>query len=500
MFFSKKLENKITDIKTKYDLAAFCYYYLVKTINNQIIFLGEYIEINGNAEINNPNFQLLCQLSVNIKKLLKKYPSDISFFEILNLVSSTEKSLEVFGDETMNNATIPFFILKGFDLYFQDCTYETYTTSPLNNYCKEFCLIYINSNLSIMDEILIKRDYAGIIKKNEIRSYFSYIIILEKCELPRGYGIPKLIALKKNEKSLEKILKTNKLNIALIPTTCDKCFEFYMRKGASFEIKYDEYAMQNVKKKVIALLNWAIECKANIIIFPEYICSEEIQTTISKTLLQMSLSEPEKLNELLFVVSGSGWTKDSNNVSCLYDEEGILLGKVYKYSAYDNDKNGNKYVERLQNPGKEITLIKIPRIGIFQIEICRNVSENEFCLKMAKIFDTQFLLISAYSSSVNIGFKKQIDSIVSSNHKTCSVMCNCCAAFSENEKFREHIGIISAPQKKGSLIEANFEYVERKKKQCDKCCDNGCFFEICYDFNGEEEKDVEIKSIFRKKP
>ncbi len=80
----------------------------------------------------------------------------------------------------------------------------------------------------------------------------------------------------------------------------------------------------------------------------------------------------EKIEVPLFVISGSNWTSESNNVSCLYSYDGNLLGKMYKYSAFDNIINGVKYKEKLNNPGKEITLVKIPGIGICQTEICRN--------------------------------------------------------------------------------------------------------------------------------
>lgn len=505
MSFSEKLVKDFNNINSKYDLIAYCYYYLITTVKNQIIFLGEYIEINNNEQKDNPNYQMLSQFAINIKRLFKQnFMSDFSVEastnKMLDLIASTENDLKDFGDISMNHATISFFILKGLDLYFQDCIYETWKSSPLNEYYKEFCLIYINSNLSIMDTIISEKNYAEKIHKNEIRSYFKHIIIFETYELPRNYGIPKLIALQKNEINLKKIIETKKVKIALIPTMCEKWFDFNIRQGASFEIKYNNQVLETVEDRVISLLNWAIECKANIIVFPEYVCSEEIQTKISEALSQMSESEPEKLNELLFVVAGSGWTKDSNNVSCIYDEDGFLLGKVYKYSAYDNHKEGIRYVEGLQDPGKKITLIKVPRIGIFQIEICRNVSENEFCLRLAKAFDTQFLLITAWSSSVNIGFKKQIDSIISSNHRACVAMSNCCAAFSDCKKFRTQIGVVAAPQKNESLIEANYEYVKRKKRQCNFSCENGCIFEISFDFNGADENDVAIQSIFRKKP
>ena len=38
----------------------------------------------------------------------------------------------------------------------------------------------------------------------------------------------------------------------------------------------------------------------------------------------------EKIEVPLFVISGSNWTSESNNVSCLYSYDGNLLGKMYK--------------------------------------------------------------------------------------------------------------------------------------------------------------------------
>lgn len=505
MSFSEELVKDLKNINSKYDLIAYCYQYLREKVRNQIIFLGQYVEINNDEQKDNPNFQMLSQFAINIKNFFEQknsneFSAETSVNKMLELIISVEDSLKDFGDISLNYASIPFFLLKGLDLYFQDCSYETYNTAPLNNYRKDICLIYIYSNSSIMDEIINEKNYAEKIHKNEIRSYFKHIIILETCELPRDYGIPKLITLLKNQENFNKIIETKKVKIVLIPTMCEKWFDFNITQGALFEIKYDDQALEIVKDRIIALLDWAIECKANIIVFPEYICSEEIQTIISEKLSQLSEAESEKINDLLFVVAGSGWTKDSNNVSCIYDEEGFLLGKVYKYSAYDNYKNGIKYMEGLKNPGKEITLVKVPGVGIFQIEICRNVSENEFCFKLAEVFDTQFLLIPAWSSSVNIAFKKQIDSIVSKNHRTCAVVSNCCAAFSESQGFRKHIGIFAAPQKNETIIEAKSDYVIREEQQCNASCEKGCIFEINFDFKGDEENDVGMECYFRKKP
>ena len=502
MCFSKRLLNEISNINSKYDMIAYCYWYLLNTVENQIVFLGEYIEINNDTKKDNPNFGMLSQFAVNIKDFFAKhYALDIyekTKSEMLDLIISAEDKLRCFGDESMNYATIPFFILKGLDLYFQDYTYETYGKSPMNTFCSDFCLVYIHNDDSIFDEIAHKKDYAKKIRKTEIRNYFKYIIFFEMCELPLNYGVPQLATLQKEKTALKGILETKKLKMALIPVLCEKWFDFNITRGALFEIEYHKKQLKDVGDRVILLLKWAIECKANIIVFPEYVCSEEIQRKIHDTLYKLSNDEPEKLKDLLFVVAGTSWTEDSNNVCYIYDEEGEILGKVYKYSAYDNYKDGIRYVERLQNPGKEITLVKVPGIGVFQIEICRNVSENEFCLKLAKVFNIQFLLITAWSSSVNNGFKKQIDAIVSSNHRTCTAMSNCCAAFSDCKEFRTQIGLVAAPQKNNTLIEANCQFVEREKQQCIASCDEGCIFEIDFDFCGEEQNDVVIRREFKK--
>lgn len=468
MFFSKELKKNFSTIKSTYDLTAYCYYYLRDTIRNQIIFLGDYIERNEKAKKINPNIEMLNKFSMQIKTILKEYPykifsSEEGVSELLELVESAEENLLDFQDDSMNYATIPFFILLGLDLYFQDCERETFKVLPLNECCKDFCLIYLKCRFSLMDRIILDKDYPETICANEIRYYFKYIIILERRELPAEYGIPKLITLIKEEDDLKKIVAANKLRIAVVPAICNKWFEFSVKCGASFEVEYDERQLEIVKKRIIALLNWAITCKVNIIIFPEYVCKEEIQSGIREALLQISLSQPEKLKELLFVAAGSGWTDDLNNVSCLYSYDGEPLGKVYKYSAYDNYIDG-------------------------------------FCLKLSKVFDTQFLLIAAWSSSVNIGFKKQMDAIISSNHKTCTAMCNCCAAFSDSKEFREEIGVIAAPQKTGSLVEGRYEYLKREKQKCDSSCQNGCIFDICFDFDGTPEQDVGITYDFRKKP
>lgn len=499
MLFTEDIKKNTAHIKTGYDLIAYCYFYINKATENQSVFLGEYIEVNAKAQAVNPNLSILYQLSIEIKYFFKTTGLTIftdSFQDLLTVISSTEKELVPYGDDSLNAATIPFFILNGLNLFFQDCMYETFNSAPLNEYWKDFCLVYINGNAALMDKVITRREYPKTIPENGIRQCFSRIIIMETREIPDNFGIPQMVTLNKENEQIRRIVESNKIKIVLIPTRMDACLDFSPDRGAAFSVKYDEKKLEALKERVLTLLNWAIERKANIIVFPEYICKEEIQYEIGSALAERNEREPEKLENLLFVVAGSSWTKDSNNVSCLYSYDGYLLGKVYKHSAYDKAIEGERYIESLRNPGKEITLVKIPEIGISQIAICRDLSEDNYSARLAQTFRSQFLLAPAWSSSLNIGFQTQMDGIISKNHKTCALTSNCCSALKDD---RKEVNIIAAPQKKKSIVKGHFKYAGRKK--CHICGKNGCIFEVCYDFNGTRRQDVGISCRqFTRKP
>ena len=501
MKFTEELSGVYDKLKTVYDLAAFCYSYLEENISNQIVFMAEYIDANDGVDVSNPNLDLLMDMAMDIKVMLKEnlfmlFGQKSDSNSLLSLIRRTENDMVDFEEASMNCATIPFFILLGIDLYIQDRGYEGSKCFPANDFLKETYMVYVNGYSSLMDEVASKREYPAVIETNEIRKYFNYIIFLKTSELRSNYGVPKMVTLCKDESNLKKILNTKQIKIALIPVMREKWFDFLNERGTSFEIKYDWQKEEHVKARVLSLLEKAINYKFNVIVFPEYVCSPGVQVAIGKYLEKMSLEEPERLKELLFVIAGSGWTADSNNVSCVYSYEGDLLGRVYKYSAYNKVIGRVKYYERLQNPGKEVTLINIPGIGIVQTEICRDVSEDEFCSKLARVFEPQFLLIVAWSASVKIGFRKQIDAIISHNRKTCVAMCNCCGAIHSDKRFKDVLGVVAAPQKQESLVEAVFGDVRRVREECCGGCENGCIFEVYYDFNVESEEDVVMTCKF----
>ena len=60
--------------------------------------------------------------------------------------------------------------------------------------------------------------------------------------------------------------------------------------------------------------------------------------------------------------------------------------------------------------------------------ICRDVSNRSKTEKMADVFEIDFLLVAAWSKSLNGGFSRQLGDITETNITTNSLVCNCCDA------------------------------------------------------------------------
>lgn len=79
-------------------------------------------------------------------------------------------------------------------------------------------------------------------------------------------------------------------------------------------------------------------------------------------------------------------------------------------------------VEGLKSPGLETTICDIA------FAICRDVSEPNKLMSMMERFRPQFLLVPAWSSSIHRRFEQQLWDFTERNHRTCSMVCNCCEA------------------------------------------------------------------------
>ena len=487
-FYEVLLQNS-DNIISIYDVVAFCYQYITTNIDNQILFIGEYIEHNDNNQ-NNPNLELLANFADRIKKHIANYHGMCSLRYMdsvfLEIVKSTEDLLQKYGKHKYNHATICYFLIQGIDLFLQQYSVITRESGPLNKYCIDKYMVFLNARGHFSEDMEVEKEYPDVIKANDIRSDFSRIIIVERKELPEKCKTIRMVPL---QMDVNEIANSRRIKMALIPVSGCELVNFDLSKGSTFIVEYDENKILQIGNKIIELLNTAIDNGANIIVFPEYVCEERIRKIISDELKEKYYKDDTKSKNLLLVVAGSGWSEDSNNVSYIFNRKGDLIGRKYKYSAFHKTMENKQLLERLNNPGEEITLISMDKLGIAQIEICRDISDEEVSKKTAKLFGTQFLIVPAWSASIDIAFVEQLNSIISSTHRTVAIVCNACDAISDCKK--KKLGVVMVPQKGKSSISGRKEYINIDKR-CMNCKKANCVYFCDIDILNHGETDVNI--------
>lgn len=486
--------QNMENLKSVYDLASVCYDYLLAQIGNQIRFISEYVEVSDNPNQSNPNQKNLLKLSDDIKSLLFSagYWNDSVLNTILAMILSTENRLKPFGEEVYNEAAIAYFLLMGIDLY-AACQFETNQDAPLNQNSQGNSFIYRSQKTSILLPAAEKADFRETIQAVEIRNSFICLKILEKTEIKPGMQPPKLVTLSidKDDFIRNSIFQNQTLTVVSIPWGKEKTCTFPKTTGNAFRVEYtDSYKTDGVKK-ALHLLELAVRHKPNIVIFPEYVCCPEVQEAIGEYLKETYQKNPKKIENLLMVIAGSGWTNDDNNVAEVYSYSGKLLGRHYKYASFDKKKKNSKtdsieerWIEGLSSPGKESVIVEIPQIGIVMTAICRDISNWDYSEKIARIFRTDFLMVPAWSPSLYHAFLSQLKSITAANTNTCSVLCNCCAAQSDNHSEK---GLIVTPYKKKSRVIGKHRKMLVRKlyvKKCNVC--KGCIFCLTFSFRPQD--------------
>lgn len=504
-------------IKSDFDIAALGYEYLIGKIEilGQSNFIGQYLVMpEKRMKGYNPNLGMLRKFAEQIEFVLCNscYFLDVKLDEILDYISYVKQKLKPFGETVYNEATIAYHLLLGFDLYAENY-FKDSQPAPLNIGCQTKAYFYCCQKGGMITAASKELRFRKRILPTELRNTFTCLRILERVELPFGANPPQMSTLYIYEKDEDRnqIIKDQKLNITIIPFGRKTIFGFEKYRSASFRVKYREAQKKKDIEKALQLLDMAILRGANIVVFPEYVCFPEMQERISKYLRKTHIEEPDKIKKLLLVVAGSGWTEDDNNVCIIYSYDGFLLGKQYKYAPFNNEvkvltgagkKQKETWIEGLNNPGKESSVVQIPKIGSVMSAICKDISSREFSEKMARAFQVDFLMVPAYSSSLRHAFQNQLKSITETNMETCSVVCNCCAGIKEErwETTKER-GMVIMPCKSDTdtVVGAKCRNVLIKNIILDKCmaCEQcgECMFTLSLNFCAQNVKKGTMLSI-----
>lgn len=502
MSFYKKLEEVQAKIEEVGDLAAFCYEYIIESVGNETTFLGKYIWENSQASSsnsNNPNLGQLKIFSARVERHLRRIEKEgIGFLDcfqkIKELIKKQDQCMKLYGESGENESTIPYFVLAAVDRYMmvrKRCT----GGMPLNSLYSERTLIYLKAKHHIMEKALYALDFPDIVESITVKNQFENIVFISKKQLPEGVENPRMISLYVDEADGERnrIAKGKEWKIVVVPFGRHRMVKCQMQDGALFNIGYEQEHLQNGINRALTLLDRAIDTGANVIVFPEFICYPQMQQEIGKHLKELYEKDYSRTRALFFVVAGSGWYEENNNIALIYSYTGRLLGKQYKYSQFAHGERG--LVENLTSPGKETTIISIEGIGEFVVGICRDISNQDYTKHLVERFRANFLLVPAWSRSVNIAFKGQLQSLTANNHVTSSVVCNCCEALQAE---KERVGIVVTPCKEGTVVEGRVEEIHRQGDYC-KGCECGCIFLVGMVFKNKAVKEGAIVKVISQK-
>lgn len=491
MDFVDILIQNVKILESVFDLTAFCYDYLVKNVDDQAVFIGKYILENEQASDRNPNLKALRKFDNEVYHALRYQEEGLLFGacleKIIDASGNMQKKLEKYEEDFFNQATIPFFILWAIDRYVLDKKGKRTDTAPLNQSYVKDSFIYLNIQDNLLDRAMEENGFADMIKDVQIRYCFQHLCILERKELAAPDAAPPnevRLWMEEDGGYRNKMLLKKRLKIAVVPLDKEKMLDFPIDEGALFHVEYCEKARENCANRAIRLLELAIDKGANIIIFPEFVCSQEIQNAIQCRLRQMHEESPKRLRRLLVVLAGSGWI-DGNNVAAIFSYDGVLLGRQYKTERFsDLKKEGRELIENLEDPGKETTIIEVVGLGKIVIGICRDICNRNYVKRLTEIFCPQLLLVPAWSSSIRMGFEGQLKEITTYNHMTCSIVCDCCEA-TNGKMFKKEIGVLVTPVKRESMMEGKVCYIRRREKNCRSCHKGGCIImtNICFETN-----------------
>lgn len=521
-------------LQSIYDLAALSYDYIIESVSDEELFIGKYILYNEDAKTNNPNIDRLLSFVASIIDSFKKISSgkeqedmfedgqclllEDLLLELYSKMDNAIKELCTYEDDEENKTTLVYCLLMAIDIYSKTTIHDITGIMPLNEKYNEKSFVYKKTCASLMDEAKEKLRFSDCVRSRSINDCLKNINLVERSILKNGmkpigvYPINFDYTIRKKIKNVE----NKRLDVAVIPFNGFSLTKFVPENGTLFNVEYDSDYKAQYLNRFIELLDLAISKQVNIIMFPEYVCSPEIQKEIGKHLEEIYSSNPERLSELLFVIAGTGWESE-NNIMKIYDRSGYLIGNNYKVAKFIN-KN---LTENLKTPGKERIIIDVESIGRFLPAICRDISDGRDIENLIDKFRPFEVLVSAWSKSINRGFKDKFKSFATDYHLS-SILCNSCEPFhieenqkvmslnvsmkekekteavnnskEANENFRNDTQIVVTPKKDEyeSIVES-IEYIVERKHNCNcQCEEKKCMFLITMEFSTENVKDGNI--------
>lgn len=414
-----------------------------------------------------------------------------------------------------------FYTIEALDTYITKNLDSVYfnlqSFGPLNHgSSKRHSVVYLQEKTSFLSEAYKgENSFRKPLKETRIGSLFNSVLLIE-CKAFCA-SIPEIAPVFLPGSFRSTFEQSKNLRIASIPFIGFDTFRFHEKNNkepceagrmpnGQFYIEYVD--KEEESSQVIALLELAIQSKANIIVFPEFIMSNSMLNAMKSYLRGLAF---ERKDQLFLVLAGTNYEQkdreNGNNVLHILNPSGYEIGCYYKYSPFlqqseecfhgasltpqngqEHDVQHNnpgkriylKNCEILSDPGKECTIVDVELVGRILPAICRDVIDGKYTKTLANLFLPSMLLVPAWSSSV-ASFDSRFSELADTLHIT-SLLCNCCNAVKGQGERK--IGKLVYPSKQETSMKAIPLEISRSSYCMNNCKESGgCIALIDVDFS-----------------
>lgn len=512
--------EKIKYCKSPYEIAALCYKVirenLVQENVREQVFLSSYVfeplENNTGVIIRDHD-----------NSSIGKYKSwHEKLYKVMQDFHATHKGMKTFIDSiieffnnpaptpssTLENLASLYALLAVIDewAYNYGCDFEVGNVFSLPD---EGIATYRLPNTNIFDKVIskFKLRRRQSCYDTDIKSHLLSLLILEKSQLPSQVEFPPKISIVNITAPDKKDVGSpylpqphsveNRLTVAIIHplskamnegTQDDSLLTFENVDGSgNFRVRYREDYEDCLLEHVISCLEKAINNGAQIIVFPEYVVSNELSSGIQHYLqANKTLTRNSKL---LLVVAGSAWQKNSSdtpgdiNGGKLYNRVGQLLGEYQKFEPFTQTRDGKTLTEYLSNSAK-VSLVYISGIGLILPLICRDVVNMHGPERLIQSYNPVLTPIVAWSYRIEYGFLTPMEAFAQSYY-TFGIVCDACAS---RDIDADYLGLVCVPHKRQKIGDEQFvpgafsKQIIKNPSVCTACKSGGCIQWVTVDF------------------
>ena len=239
--------------------------------------------------------------------------------------------------------------------------------------------------------------------------------------------------------------------------------------------KYNDDACKRLQEKIKYVLDSAANQNAHIVLFPEMMASQQLQSNMCHYLSESNNEYPALicLPSTEFAIS-----KEANkycNSTLIVNGSGEKLTEYHKQHPFRFDQESKTKIDEMGNPlieyyyepiepDRKINVFHVKGVGRIGLVICADVFHKNLLNYLFDVLQINVLLVMAYTKGTDIFFR----ALNAANIAYCDVIwCNACAAYDKPLQAAPVISCFSFGHKQKQ--QHICQYCGKGKDECRSC-------------------------------